>query len=569
MSRKLFAALAVIAATLVTAGEVSAQVAPLSAPSASARAEQVARSPRLASASAVVEDAAETLASHRALLDRYCVTCHNERLVAGRSGAPSPLVGQLRAIGLTLDTLDLAAVDERPAVWERVVRKLRGGMMPPAGRPRPDDDATLAFTAWLENELVARPQPQRRRHDGAADAQTRLNRAEYRNAVRDLLALEVDVDALLPAERSIARRPSAPIPGGRRRCTVSTAPSTATRSATCWPLVDVDALLPADDSSYGFDNMGTALRMSQSLLERYLAAAKTVSRLAVGSPPPAVVGETYRLATDMQQHDRMDGLPFGTRGGALVAHLFPQEAEYDIRIELGRARNVSVTHRLEIAVDGEQVELVTLAPPDSAAGGSNLYANASSVTVRVPVPAGPHDVGVTFFRNPAALVEQVRLPFQNPRRGGAAGPIPNVASVTITGPYNPQGTGETPSRTRIFACSPAGAEAGEETRCAARMSTLARRAYRRPVTDDDLDTLLGFYGQERAAAGSFEAGIELALRWLLASPDFLFRIEAPPADLADADVYRIGDLELASRLSFSSGAAFRTTTCCGRPRPAG
>ena len=399
MSRKLFAALAVIATTLVTAGEVSAQVAPLSAPSASARAARVARAPGLVSASAAAE------------------------------------------------------------------------------RPDPGRTAPLH----------------------------RLNRAEYRNAVRDLLALEVDVDALLPA----------------------------------------------DDSSYGFDNMGTALRMSQSLLERYLAAAKTVSRLAVGSPPPAVVGETYRLATDMQQHDRMDGLPFGTRGGALVTHLFPQEAEYDIRVELGRARNVSVTHRLEIAVDGEQVELVTLAPPDSAAGGLNPYANASSVTVRVPVPAGPHDVGVTFFRNPAALVEQVRLPFQNPRRGGAAGPIPNVASVTITGPYNPQGTGETPSRTRIFACSPAGAEAGEETRCAARiLSTLARRAYRRPVTDDDLDTLLGFYGQERAAAGSFEAGIELALRWLLASPDFLFRIEAPPADLADADVYRIGDLELASRLSF-------------------
>ncbi len=468
MSRKLFTALA-FAAACVPAGESFAQDAP---------------------------------ASHRALLDRYCVTCHNERLVAGRGGAPSPLVSQLRAIGLTLDTLDLAAVGDRPEVWETVVRKLRGGVMPPAGRPRPDDDATLAFAGWLESELdrvaAARPDP------GRTAPLHRLNRAEYRNAVRDLLALEVDVDALLPA----------------------------------------------DDSSYGFDNIETALRMSQSLLERYLAAATTVSRLAVGSPPPAVVGETYRLATDIQQHDRMDGLPFGTRGGALVTHLFPQQAEYDIQVELGRARNVSVTHRLEIAVDGEQVELVTLAPPDADGGGSNPYANASSVTVRVPVPAGPHDVGVTFFRNPAALVEQARLPFQNPRGGGAAGPIPIVSSVTITGPYNPQGSGETPSRSRIFSCRPASADA-DGTGCATRiLSGLARRAYRRPVTDADLDTLLGFYADERAAGGAFEAGIELALRWLLASPDFLFRVEAPPLDVADADVYRIGDLELASRLSF-------------------
>ena len=470
MSRKLFTTFAVIATAFAPAGEARAQGA---------------------------------AAPHRELLDRYCVTCHNERLVAGRGGAPSPLVSQLRAVGLTLDALDPGAVGKRPEVWEKVVRKLRGGMMPPAGRPRPDEASTLGFVAWLEDQLdsaaAQRPDP------GRTAPLHRLNRAEYRNAVRDLLALEVDVDALLPA----------------------------------------------GDSSYGFDNIGTALRMSQSLLERYLAAARTVSRLAVGSPPPAVVGETYRLATDMQQHDRMDRLPFGTRGGALVTHLFPQEAEYDIQVELGRSRNVSVPHRLEITVDGEQAEVVTLAPPDVDSGASNPYANASSVTVRVPVPAGPHDVGVTFFRNPAALVEQVRLPFQNPRRGGAAGPIPIVSSITVTGPYNPRGAGETPSRARIFTCRPAGAGPDEKDRCAASiLSSLARLAYRRPVTDDDIATLLGFYADERSAGESFEAGIELALRWLLASPDFLFRVEAPPPYLAGADIYRISDLELASRLSF-------------------
>ena len=282
MSRSLLAAVAAIAVAYMPAGESLDQGVPAAAVSAFAAGAQTTFAGEVAPRSAEAEREA---ASYRALLDRYCVTCHNERLVTGSGGAPSPLVSQLRAVGLTLDTLELTTVGEHPEAWERVVRKLRGGMMPPAGRPRPDEAGTLEFVAWLETELdsasAARPDP------GRTAPLHRLNRAEYRNAVRDLLALEVDVDALLPA----------------------------------------------DDSSYGFDNIGTALRMSQSLLERYLAAARTVSRLAVGSPPPAVVGETYRLATDMQQHDRMDRLPFGTRGGALVTHLFPQEAEYDIQVE--------------------------------------------------------------------------------------------------------------------------------------------------------------------------------------------------------------------------------------------
>ena len=440
-------------------------------------------------------------AAHRALLDQYCVTCHNEQVVNGRGTAPSPLVGQLRAIGLTLDTLDLAAVEDAPEAWEKVVRKLRGGMMPPAGRPRPELSTQQDLVSWLEKELdrasVARPNP------GRTATLHRLNRVEYRNAVRDLLALEVDV-----AE-----------------------------------------LLPADDSSYGFDNIGSALRMPQSLLERYLAAAKTVSRLAVGSPPPAIVGKTYRVATDMQQHDRIDGLPFGTRGGALVKHHFPQDAEYDVHVELGRVRNISTAHQFEIAIDGQQVTLVTLAPEDVAAG-SNPYQNDSSITVRVPVLAGPRDVSVTFFRNSATLVEQVREPFQNPRRGGAAGPIPIVSNVTVTGPFNPSGAGDTPSRERIFSCDPRDVTAAEAMRCPREiLEKLARLAYRRTPTELDIDTLMAFYVDELRAGGAFESGIEVALRWLLASPDFLFRVEAPPTGATD-EVYRISDFELASRLSF-------------------
>ena len=257
MSRKLVAAFAFIAAASLPADGAAAQGGPAVAVAPSVESAQAAASREAASGATAAAGAVEGEGSYRALLDRYCVTCHNAGLATGRGGAPSPLVSQLRAVGLALDTLELSSIDEHPEEWEKVVRKLRGGMMPPAGRPRPNEEVAIEFVAWLEDQLdgaaAERPDP------GRTAPLHRLNRAEYRNAVRDLLALEVDVDGLLPA----------------------------------------------DDSSYGFDNIATALRMSQSLLERYLAAARTVSRLAVGSPPPAVVGETYRLATDIQQHDRM------------------------------------------------------------------------------------------------------------------------------------------------------------------------------------------------------------------------------------------------------------------------
>ena len=438
-------------------------------------------------------------AVHREILDRYCVTCHNARIVRGEAGGASPLAAQLRAAGLTLDTLDLDEVGDRAEVWERVVRKLRAGMMPPAGRPRPEPRALDELAAWLEGRLDAAAR--RRPNPGRPAAVHRLNRAEYRNAVRDLLAVEVEVEDLLPA----------------------------------------------DDSSHGFDNVGVALRLSESLLERYLAAARRVSRLAVGGAPPGVASDTYRIATDQPQHDRVAELPFGTRGGARITHLFPRDAVYEIEVELGRVRGDRAAHPLEVTVDGERLALVTAG--EAVTDDRGVYHDGGSLVVRAPVRAGPRDVGVTFHRRSQALVEQVREPFRNPRRGGVAGPIPVVSSVTVRGPYDDRGAGDTPSRRRVFVCAPA--SPADEPACAAEILTgLARRAYRRPATAADVSLLRRFYDDARAAGDDFEGGIERALRYLLASPDFLFRFEADPVDAAAGSVHPVPDVELASRLSF-------------------
>ncbi len=437
-----------------------------------------------------------------ALLARYCVTCHNERI---------------RTAGLALDGLDSSNVSSHPDVWEKVVRKLRGAVMPPVGRPRPDEAEYDRVASWLEAELdgawAAAPDP------GRTETFHRLNRAEYGNAVRDLLALDIDVDDFLQA----------------------------------------------DDASYGFDNIAGVLRMSQSLMERYLAAARTISRMAVGSPPPAVDSVVYRVADDMQQQHRVEELPFGTRGGLLVEHFFPQSAQYDIRIEVGNDRGLRGSHRMEVTVDGEQVQVFEVGqpPPDSSARPTTntaaiVYATDGVYDVRVPVAGGPHDIGVTFHKQPTPLVEQVREVFENPtiaNNVGVGGRMPTVTTVTIAGPYSPEGSGETPSRQRIFTCRPA--TAAEETPCAATiLATLARRAYRGFVADGDVDVLLDFYHAGRSRGGSFEDGIELALRRLLVSPEFLYRIEADPAaassppSVGSPGVYRLGGLELASRLSF-------------------
>ena len=441
---------------------------------------------------------AQDASADQAVVERYCVTCHNDRLETG---------------GLSLQGLDVSDVAAHRGVWEKVVRKLRAGAMPPRPRPRPDAATYARVLAALETALdsaaAAHPDP------GRTATFRRLNRTEYQNAVRDLLALDVDVTALLPR----------------------------------------------DDSAFGFDNVNAG-GLSPTLMERYLAAARKVSRLAVGSGLPAPGSRVVVVPADRTQEDHVAGLPFGTRGGTAVEHTFPADGEYEIQVRLQRNRNENVEgltepHDVEITLDGERLALFTMEPSRNYVLQANAayYADEgidNHLNVRLAAPAGPHVVGAAFIKKNSALIETTRQPYdahfnmdRHPRQQ------PAVRSVSIAGPFDPTGVGETPSRARIFACRPpAGASDAEAEECAAAIvAGLARRAYRRPVTVDDLEQLVSFY-RRGYAAGGFEAGVETALRALLASPEFLFRIERDPEGAAPGEPYRVTGLELASRLSF-------------------
>jgi hypothetical protein len=458
---------------------------------------------------------------NRALLSKYCFTCHNQRAKTG---------------GLALDTLDVSKIGDAPAVWEKVVWKLRGGMMPPIGRPRPDHQAIEGFASWLEGELdrtaVSNLDPGR-------IPQHRLNRAEYANAIRDLLALEIDGPALLPA----------------------------------------------DDSGHGFDNLAGTLAVSPSLLERYMAAARRISRLAVGDPSigPGLTSKAYVVPINMVQDDRMsEDLPFGSRGGLAIRHSFPLDGEYVIKISLKKSVyeyivNIEDSHDLDVRLDGSRVahfkvggEAKGKAAPLSfsgtfmAAGGAGFptqewddYMTSADAgfKVRLAARAGTHTVSVSFvgkswekegvlqppLREYGATVTEVTD--AAPRPEG-----PGIGSVTIEGPYDPNGPGETPSRRRLFVCVPTAPS--QETGCARKiLSTLARRAFRRPVTDSDLEPLMAFYRDGRGA-GAFDAGIQSALERVLIDPEFLFRIERDPAGAAPHSIHRLTDVELASRMAF-------------------
>jgi Protein of unknown function (DUF1592)/Protein of unknown function (DUF1588)/Protein of unknown function (DUF1585)/Protein of unknown function (DUF1595)/Protein of unknown function (DUF1587) len=436
-----------------------------------------------------------SLSPERAVVNRYCVNCHNSALKAGE---------------LALDEISAQDVSRHPEIWEKVVRKLRARHMPPAGMPRPDERTYNAAVSSLESLLdaaaAAKPNP------GRTDTFRRLNRTEYQNAIRDLLALDVDVASLLPM----------------------------------------------DESSYGFDNV-TVGDLSPTLLDRYISAAEKISRLAVGRPSRSPGGDTIKIQPDLTQEEHIDGLPFGTRGGAVVRHSFPLDAEYEIQIRLARDRNEHVeglneAHEVELLLDRQHVQSFTVKPPGRDGKNSEEYQPSHDnldqhLKIRVPVKAGPHVIGVTFLKKPSTLLETARQPYQahfniyrHPRIQ------PAVYSVSIIGPYEAKGPGQTPSRQRIFVCRPG--NPGEEKDCAKTiLATLIRRAYRRPVNDVDLEKPLDLYREARAD-GDFEAGIEMALSAILVSPQFLFRVEREPSGVAPNTAYRISDLELASRLSF-------------------
>jgi hypothetical protein len=441
-------------------------------------------------------------AALRQTIDRYCAGCHNERLKTAATAG-----------GVILSNVDLAKVGHDAALWEKVVRKLRTGAMPPAGLPRPEPAAQTALVTYLESTLdrqaAAAPDPGR-------VAPHRLNRTEYANAVRDLLALDVDTAALLPP----------------------------------------------DDAADGFDNNAAVLGASPALLERYLSAAAKISALAVGSSAITADSDTYRVRGDASQTDQDDDLPPGTRGGLLARHTFPLDGEYTIRVKLlqtnlGSIRGIEDTHQLEITVDGERKLLAPVGgEPEYVAAVKNatdiVNLLEARLQTRVFVKAGQRPVGVTFLAKSAALGGSRLQSFRRStliatdHRG-----VPHVESFTITGPFNAKGAGDTASRRRVFTCSaPAGAPAAQARACGRTIvSTLAKRAYRRSITDADLTPLMRFYDSGYGEAG-FERGVELALRGILVSPKFLIRVERDPASAAAGTLVKVSDVDLASRLSF-------------------
>jgi mono/diheme cytochrome c family protein len=428
---------------------------------------------------------AADVAAQRALVDQYCVGCHNARL---------------KTANLLLDQLDLAHLGDHAEIGEKVVRKLRAGMMPPTGMKRPDPATLGSLISWMENELdrsavTHLPPP----------GLHRLNRTEYANAIRDLLGLEVDAMKFLPP----------------------------------------------DDSTRGFDNIAGALTMSPALMEAYLSAAGKISRLAIGdvSAPTQAV---FDVPPDTAQNYHIEGLPFGTRGGILIKYQFPADGEYTFKVKgvtgyfqavLGGVKG----EQLEVTVDGERVKLFDWDKEIASTTGNGR------ATPRIAVKAGLHAVGVTFLATNDVPGTELNKPFQRTMNTPGSIPgflfYPHVGQVWIEGPYDAHGAGDTESRRKIFVCRPANAR--DEGACADRIiSTLVKHAFRRPATPADRESLTKFYLAERNEGGSFEQGIEAALQRVLADPEFVYRGEREPAGLASGKTYRVSDLALASRLSF-------------------
>ncbi len=450
-----------------------------------------AQAPAARSAAATTESAADV----QAFVKNYCVSCHNERNKAA-------------VRGFALDGVDVAAAGQNGVVWEKVVAKLRARQMPPQKARRPERAKYESVAAWLESELdkhaAAHPNP------GRTDALHRLSRTEYKNAVRDLLGLVVDVENLLPPD---------PLGGG-------------------------DA---------NFDNIASSLRMSQSLLERYMTAARRVSRTAMGGPTPASI-QTFRPAPGLRQDVRLTNMPFGTRGGLRAEYVFPLDGVYKFDVSLGGALSSTgfgaaniPGEVIELSVDGVQVKEWAVQKPEPRTA-QNPMGRSAAYTIEIPVKAGQHEMIATFRKvNPRPEQEGDRLPFVGQGLPGNSMP-PGVSSLVVTGPQEVLGKGDTASRRTILTCTPK--TAAEEEACARKiLTTLARRGYRRPSTADDLNFLMRFYKEGRQDA-DFDSGIERAVRALLVSPDFLFRTEFEPNGVAPGAPYKVNNLDLASRLSF-------------------
>jgi mono/diheme cytochrome c family protein len=445
----------------------------------------------------------------KAVLEKYCTTCHNQRL---------------RTAGLVLDAVDITSPSAAAEVWERVIKRLQTGSMPPAGLPRPDLATSHAVASWLETEIdraaAANPNP------GRTSPVHRLNRTEYRNAVRDLLALDTDVASWLPGDET---------------------------------------------SDSGFDNNGDVLSITTAQLERYMSAARKITRLATGLVSPGGY-QTFEVPLFLLQDDRVsEDLPFGSRGGAAVRHLFPADGEYLVKVRLRTnwqdyILGMGTPHQLDVRVDGKLIKrftvggeapgtpaptTFTVAEPGGPEWERYMREADAGLEVRAAIEAGPHVVGVSFVRDmwePEGIFQPRQagevLSNDESYHGRAA-----VEAVEIGGPYRITGSGDTPSRRRIFICQPS--RRGDEEACATRiLSRLARLAFRRPITTADVRMLLGFFEAGRTRGGSFEAGIQLALERMLVDPDFLLRIQREPAGAAPGRPYRIDAVELASRLSF-------------------
>jgi mono/diheme cytochrome c family protein len=464
--------------------------------------------------------------SPRLLLDQYCVACHNQSLMTA---------------GLALDELDLQEATDNADIWEGVIRKLRTRAMPPAGMPRPDEQTYEVLAGSLETlidqDWQANPNP------GRINSVHRLNRTEYNNAIRDLLALDVDVRPLLPGDET------------------------------------------ADGS---FDNMADALSVTTTHLERYMTVARQVSRLAVGLPPQNAEITTYEVPLHIEQDVRLsEDLPLGSRGGTAVEHQFPVDGEYLIKVVLRRNYQQYLVgmgwqQQVDVRLDGELVERFTVGEaPEGARPATRSHAGAgfgdrewedfmqtlgdAFLQVRVPVTAGPHVVGVSFVRQ-MWEPEWVQQPLQRGRPLAVDERYMDyaaVGSVDIQGPFDPSGVaGETPSRAAIFLCRPQSG-AAEEPCAEDILSSLARKAYRRPVADEDVRILMRFFDMGRESGETFEAGIQFALERMLVSPSFLLRVYQDPEGIRAGESYPLSDLELASRLSFFLWSSIPDDTLLG------